>query len=182
MSKYKIIALIGESGSGKDTLLKRVLEECPNLHEIVSCTTRPPREGEINGKNYFFLTYNEFAEKVLNMEMLEACQFRDWFYGTCFDSLDSNLINIGIFNPSGIYALLEYSNIDLIVYYIKANDKERLMRQLNREENPDIEEIFRRYKTDKKDFKFLDFDYTLINNNNEEELLIAINKIKNNII
>ena len=182
MKRYKIIALIGKSGSGKDTLLKRVLEECPKLHEIVSCTTRPPREGEINGKNYFFLTYNEFAEKVLNMEMLEACQFRDWFYGTCFDSLDNNLINIGVFNPSGIYALLEYSNIDLIVYYIKANDKERLIRQLNREENPDIEEIFRRYKTDEKDFKFLDFDYTLINNNNEEELLMAIDKIKNNII
>lgn len=46
MSKYKILGIIGESGSGKDTLLKRVSKAYPQAHEIISYTTRPPREGE----------------------------------------------------------------------------------------------------------------------------------------
>ena len=49
MTNYKIIAIMGEAGSGKDTLMKEVLKACPGLHEIVSCTTRPPREGEVHG-------------------------------------------------------------------------------------------------------------------------------------
>ena len=50
---YKVILLAGKAASGKDTLLQRILEEIPSLHGIVSCTTRPPREGEVNGKIYY---------------------------------------------------------------------------------------------------------------------------------
>lgn len=52
----KIIALIGESGSGKDTLMKEFLMLHKDCNEIISCTTRPRREGEIDGKNYNFLS------------------------------------------------------------------------------------------------------------------------------
>ena len=84
---YKIIAIIGEAGSGKDTIMKRVLEAAPHLHEIVSCTTRPPRDGEIDGVNYHFLTPDNFTSKVMNDEMLEYTMFNNWFYGTSYDSL-----------------------------------------------------------------------------------------------
>lgn len=54
---YKIIALIGKAGSGKDTILKEILKQEPiKYNEIISCTTRPKREGEIDGVNYYFLT------------------------------------------------------------------------------------------------------------------------------
>jgi guanylate kinase len=43
MNQYKILALIGEAGTGKDTLMREVLKQDPSLHEIISCTTRPPR-------------------------------------------------------------------------------------------------------------------------------------------
>ena len=60
MSKYKILALIGEAGSGKDTLMQRILAKAPDLHEIVSCTTCEASEGVVHGKNFFFLTEEEF--------------------------------------------------------------------------------------------------------------------------
>lgn len=177
MNKYKIIALMGEAGSGKDTILKEILKKHSGLHGIVSCTTRPPRENEVNGKDYIFLSKEEFAEKVLNLEMLEAVMFREWFYGTSFDSLDSTCVNIGVFNPEGIYALLEYPNIDLTVYYLQTSPKTRLIRQLNRETYPDIEEIIRRYYADNKDFLDLDFPYKILSNENLEDLEKAIETI-----
>lgn len=179
--KYKIIALMGEAGSGKDTLLNEILKRNKAFHGIVSCTTRPPREGEVDGKSYFFLTKEEFAEKILNMDMLEAVSFRDWFYGTSKDSLDKDSINIGVFNPDGVDALLESDEIDLTVYYIRVCEKTRLIRQLNRETNPDIDEIFRRYLADKEDFSELNFDYHNINNETKEDLEDCIKTIIENL-
>lgn len=150
----KIVALIGKAGSGKDTIMRRIIEQYPNqFHEIVSCTTRPPREGEQDGINYHFLTVKQFTQKVLNGDMLEATEFNGWHYGTALSDLSKNKINIGVFNPAGIYCLMEDPNIDLSVYYIKAKDKTRLLRQLNREEDPNISEIIRRYSADKDNFE-----------------------------
>ena len=169
--KYKIIALIGKAGSGKDFTMKKVLSKRPlELNEIVSCTTRPKRDGEVDGVSYHFLSPEIFSQQLLDGLMLEATLFNDWAYGTAWDALKLNDINIGVFNPAGIDALLENKNIDLKVFYIDADDKVRLMRQLNREINPDCKEIIRRFQTDEKDFALLDFDYTLLPNNNFQDL------------
>ena len=162
MSVYKIIALVGESGSGKDSLLQSVLAASPKAcHEIISCTTRPPREGEVNGKNYYFFTNQEFTELIAANQMLEYTSFNGWYYGTTFGALSAEKVNIGVFNPAGIYSLLKLSDIDLTVVRIYASEKDRLLRQLNREECPNVEEIVRRYSTDKEDFKkFLEYDFT----------------------
>lgn len=167
---YKIIAIIGEAGSGKDTVLKSVMKNNHTAHEIVSCTTRPPRENEIDGINYIFMTGEAFGEKVLRGEMLEASYFNEWFYGTSFESLRSDCVNIGVFNPEGIEALMANKEIDLIVYYVRAKDKTRLLRQLNRESDPDVFEIIRRFKADWIDFENLNFHYNELSNENEEDL------------
>lgn len=168
---YTIIALIGEAGTGKDTLMQRILATRPGeFNEIISCTTRPPREGEMDGVNYFFIDPEEFAYKVLNYEMLEATNFNDWFYGTSYDTLRSDVLNIGVFNPDGIRAIEGRNDIDLKVFRITCSDKIRLLRQLNREENPNVDEIVRRYKTDKEDFYDLEFTYYEIENNSEKDL------------
>lgn len=164
-NKYQIVALIGKAGVGKDSIQKVTCELHPLMfHPIVSCTTRPAREGEIEGVDYHYITLNEFTRKVLNGDMLEATEFRDWFYGTTLESLSKDKINIGVFNPAGVEALLEDSRLDVTVFEVVAPDKQRLMRYLNREENPDCAEMCRRYFTDEKDFADLDFDRYQIDN------------------
>ena len=167
---YKIIALIGKAGSGKDTMMRKVLEKNPNLHEIVSCTTRPRREGEVEGVNYFYLTPEQFGDKVLHDEMLEATCFNDWFYGTSYESLRSDAVNIGVFNPAGIDSLLGRRDVDVHVFYVIASPKDRLLRQLNREKDPNVDEIIRRYKADEIDFADLDFEYDVLYNEIYEDL------------
>lgn len=170
MNNYKILALIGEAGTGKDTLMREVLKQNPSLNEIISCTTRPPREGEVERKNYYFLSNEDFTQKLLNNEMLEATVFNDWCYGTSLDSLDNTKVNIGVFNPAGIESLMTHSNIYIVVYYVRTSDKNRLIRQLSRETNPNIEEIIRRYQADNFDFADLPFHYNEIDNNTLEDL------------
>lgn len=174
---YKIIALIGKAGSGKDTILQQLIKANINLHEIVSCTTRPKREGEIDGVNYFYLTIKQFESETLNGNMLETTCFNGWLYGTSYASLNENAINIGVFNPAGIESLLSYSNVDVTVYYIDAAPKTRLLRQLNREKNPNVDEIIRRYSADEEDFENLNFDCIYLKNEDEKDLQVVVREI-----
>lgn len=158
MPDYKILALMGQSGSGKDTVLQRIMALYPDYYnKIISCTTRPPREGEIDGINYYFLTEDEFFVSEICGNMLESTEFNGWHYGTAFSSLSLDKINIGVFNPAGIWALQDNPNIDLITWYLRTPAKQRLMRQLTREENPNVKEIVRRFSADEKDFEDLSY-------------------------
>jgi guanylate kinase len=175
---YKIIALIGEAGSGKDRLMKEVLAVAPGqFNEIISCTTRPPREGEVEGVNYYFMEEEEFNNKILHSKMIEATNFNGWYYGTSYNALKEDMPNIGVFNPDGIRALLELPDIDLTVYRIKCSNKTRLLRQLNREQNPNVDEIIRRYTTDSIDFENLEFTYISLPNEEMWDLTLGVKKI-----
>lgn len=154
MSQITIIALAGKAGAGKDTILRYLCDNY-DVHEVVSCTTRPMREGETNGVNYHFLTVEEFAEKVMSMEMIEASEFNGWFYGTDITALSEDKINVCVLNPNGIDVLSECRDIKIIPFLVDASDKTRLLRQLNREGDPNVHEIIRRFKTDEEDFDVL---------------------------
>ena len=110
------------------------------------------REHEQDGVNYHFLTVEEFTEKVVNGDMIEATNFNNWFYGTMLSTLSKNKINIGVFNPEAVEILQADKRLNVIVIYIEATNKERLLRQLNREDEPDCHEIVRRFKADEEDF------------------------------
>lgn len=178
MNKYKIIAICGKSAAGKDSLLQEIMRTNPEVHEIVSCTTRPPREGEVQGKNYYFMSVEEFAHKDCMGEMLEISHFRDWYYGTSIEGLDPNLINVGVFNPTGIWALMHDERVQLYVVRVDATDKERLLRSLSREQNPDVDEIIRRYTTDKEDFEWFsqvcEPDYIFFNGGKRDFRITAV--------
>lgn len=171
---YKIVTLSGKAGAGKDRLMQEVLQvlrnESPDftINEIVSCTTRPMREGEVEGKNYYFLTHEEFAERLADGTMVEATIFNDWCYGSCLEHMNEDGINIGVYNPEGVAILQSIPDIMVYSIFVDAPDKVRLLRQLNREENPDVKEIIRRFSADEADFSpdnliDINFQYTVDN-------------------
>lgn len=170
---YKIIAIMGEAGSGKDSLMQEILKLKPEFHEIISCTTRPKRQGEIEGVNYYYYTPEQFGDRVLHDEMLECTVFNDWFYGTSYDSVRSDCINIGVFNPTGVESLVARPDVDVKVIRVVAEDKTRLIRQLNREEWPDVREIVRRFNADWMDFDGVekDFEYIEVSNGQGADLV-----------
>lgn len=171
--KYKLIVLIGESGSGKSALLADAIKVNPDkFHGIVSYTTRPMRQGEIEGVNYHFVSLEQFQKMVEDGRMLEYTSFNGWFYGTGINALVEDKINIGVFNPAGLGGLTNHPQIEVRSYHVYASDKERLLRQLNREMSPDVDEIVRRYHTDQVDFARIGLvfpDMKLLYNNTKND-------------
>ncbi|MBE6358805.1 MAG: guanylate kinase [Lentisphaerae bacterium] len=84
-----LIVISGPSGVGKSTLVKRAMAELPDLRFSVSCTTRAPREGEVDGKSYYFLDDAEFTRRLDNGEFLEHAGVFKHRYGT----LKSEVLN-----------------------------------------------------------------------------------------
>ncbi|MDX2230196.1 MAG: guanylate kinase [Leptolyngbyaceae cyanobacterium bins.349] len=78
----KLIVLTGPSGVGKGTLLRSLLERHPELYLSVSATTRSPRPGEVDGKDYFFVNRPTFERMIANGELLEWAEFAGNLYGT----------------------------------------------------------------------------------------------------
>lgn len=175
----KVIALIGPSGSGKDTLLTTALEKIPSLSRVVSYTTRPMREGEKEGEDYYFIDYDNFSEKLLNGDFIEANTFNGWGYATGYESFDKNKINIIALDPGRCELLMDNDAFLVYPYLVKCRDKTRLLRQLKREEEPNVEEIVRRYQTDKADFNFIPFPYFSLPNENRKELKQSIEILRN---
>ncbi|MEE0059826.1 MAG: guanylate kinase [Acutalibacteraceae bacterium] len=82
MSKGKILVISGPSGVGKGTVVKELLKDSDEFALSISATTRQPREGEIDGVNYFFMTKEQFVSKIENDQMLEYAEYCDNYYGT----------------------------------------------------------------------------------------------------
>ena len=168
MNKIKLLALFGESSAGKDTIQHWLVSEIPNMHGLVSYTTRPPRDYEIEGKEYHFTTKEKFRELITKKKILESTVFNGWYYGTSIDELKKDKINVGVFNPEGIKQLLiPFDGIDVLPVWIQAPEKTRLLRSLNRETNPNCVEICRRFLADINDFSQIDFNYEIYLNNND---------------
>lgn len=181
MEKIKLIVLFGPAGSGKDTILKKALKKIPQLHKPILYTSRPKREKELNGVHYNFISQEEFTNKlIVEQNLIEASVFNGWGYGSTLDCYDSNKINIlalGIEHLKDIMNL--HSDIfDVFPIYIKVSDKERLLRQLNREKNPNVNEIIRRFQSDKEDYSKLDFFYYVSENENKWDLRKSIKFLK----
>lgn len=179
MGRYKVIALMGPAGSGKDTIIKSAIELYPEVfHKVVTCTTRSPRENEYQGIDYLFLTEEEFKEKIANKEMLEYTSFNNWYYGTCTSSFSKEKINLIALNPAGIRKLLKNNKIDIVTYYLRVSDKERLLRQINRESTSDAKEIARRFASDQRDFNNIeDIPCIEIANERKEDIYTIVGQI-----
>ena len=92
-NKTKLLVISGSSGVGKGTVIKSLLEKCPDLNLSISCTTRNKREGEVHGVNYFYLTQEEFDNAVAQDEFLEWAKFSGKCYGTKKSYIEECLAN-----------------------------------------------------------------------------------------
>lgn len=161
---YKIITLFGASGSGKDTIMNKLLLSRPSVNKVIPYMTRPPREYEINGIDGHFISSEEFLNKIADKQMIEYTLFNGWYYGTGIDTLREDVINIGTFDVTRIMHLQEDERCEVFPFLVYAPNKFRLLRNLNREDNPNCYEICRRFLEDSKDLTNIPFDYIALDN------------------
>lgn len=123
---------------------------------MVSATTRPPRDGEQNGLDYYFVSNRQFEKLIENNQLIEFTHFRKWHYGIPYNEVKKGYINIGVFNPEGLETLqrLRY-DYWVIPIYIEERFDVRLWRSHDREGKWKLE-YFRRLITDYFDFKNID--------------------------
>ena len=159
----KIVYLMGKSSTGKDTIFKRLLEDDSlKLTNIVPYTTRPIRDGEKDGEEYFFTDEEEFLRlrdqgKVIEDRLYDTFH-GPWRYFTVDDGQvqlqSQNHIMIGTLEAYG--KMREYFGKDKILpVMIELDDGIRLQRALNRErrqDSPKYEEMCRRFLADSADF------------------------------
>ncbi len=92
MNKQRnLLVVSGPSGAGKDTVVGRMMERHPEIEISVSATTRAPRQGEQDGVNYYYMTNEQFEQKIEQCEMLEYVKYCDKYYGTPKSEVDKRL-------------------------------------------------------------------------------------------
>jgi guanylate kinase len=153
---------MGKSASGKDTIYKELIEKIPKFHSIVPYTTRPMREGEKDGVEYFFVDQERFDEMMDEEKIIEFRSYNTkcgiWTYFTADDGQielwQYDYLVIGTIES--YYALKEYFGDDVMVpLYIEVEDGLRLSRALERERaqtKPQYAELCRRFLADAEDF------------------------------
>lgn len=158
----KLYCILGKSASGKSTI-ERLLEE-KELKRLISVTTRPMRENEREGVDYNYITISEFENLKNNNKLLEYTEYRGWHYGLSIEQIDMNDDKdyIAVIEPTGYKQIKEKLGDKVVGIYITVQDKERLIRALNREVNPDVDEIVRRFLSDKELFKGIETEVDYI--------------------
>ncbi|MBR4343666.1 MAG: guanylate kinase [Lachnospiraceae bacterium] len=159
----KIYCLMGKSSSGKDTIYKKLLERLPDRFKtIISYTTRPIRDGEKDGVEYFFRTVPEFLQLEKDGKIIESRVYHtvhgDWYYFTADDGQIelSKYDYILIMTPEGCLSLKKYfGNERIMPIYIEVEPGLRLARAVERERRqhtPKYAELCRRFLADEQDF------------------------------
>ena len=159
----RIYYLLGKSATGKDTLYKEILKRRPKLRTVTMYTTRPIREGETDGVEYFFTGREELERQLASGKVIESRTYQTiagpWTYYTVDDGQfnvadDESCLMIGTLESyDKMCAYFEAGK--MVPVYIEVPDGIRLLRAVKREENqkrPNYREVCRRYLADEKDF------------------------------
>ena len=159
----RIYYLLGKSATGKDTLYKEILNRRPKLRTVTMYTTRPIREGETDGVEYFFTDREELERQLASGKVIESRTYQTiagpWTYYTVDDGQfdvadDESCLMIGTLE-SYEKMCTYFEAGKMVPVYIEVPDGIRLLRAVKREENqkkPNYREVCRRYLADEKDF------------------------------
>jgi len=175
-----LLILAGPAGSGKTTLCDRLVDENDHLERVVTCTTRAPREGEIDGVDYYFLSDDQFDAKVEAGEFLEWAQVHTYRYGTLKSTIEAKLeddvdlvMNIDV---QGVASVQEAARNQpmigqrLATVFIMPASFDELKERLRVRGKDDEAEISRRIESAEKEIEqWRSFDYLLCSKSKAED-------------
>ena len=179
--KGKLIIVSGPSGSGKSTVTKIVKDKL-NIPLSISATTRNPRDGEIDGKDYLFLSEEEFKNKIANDEFYEYAEVHGNYYGTLKKTVEDNLnkgLNVILEIDVQGALIAKEKKKDAILVFFRTKDMEVLEKRL-RDRKTDSEEVIQtRLKNAETELKYENkYNYTIINENLEDSIQELIDIIE----
>lgn len=149
----KRIIIVGAGASGKDYLKKKFKDR--GFAGAVSCTSRPIRKNEVNGKDYFFISEEEFKKDIEKDSFYEWITFNGWYYGTPRILMEASSM-VFIMTPSGIAKLKEEDRKESFIIYLDIDEN---IRRIRLSERGDADTVDRRILADIEDFKdFKDYD------------------------
>lgn len=168
-NKGTLYVISAPSGCGKGTILSEVLKNVKNIHYSVSATTRQPREGELNGVNYYFITREEFETEISNGGMLEYAEFCGNYYGTpkakVMEKLDLGIDVILEIETVGAMKVKE-SYPDAVLIFILPPSIDTLRERLIGRGTEALDVIDRRVGEAASEIeKSYNYDYVLVNDN-----------------
>ncbi|HEX2392071.1 MAG TPA: guanylate kinase [Solirubrobacterales bacterium] len=163
----KVFVITGPSGVGKGTLIKRLLAACPSLELSISATTRRPREGEVDGRDYHFLAREEFDRRIDAGDFLEFATYSGNRYGTLRSEVERRLeaghsvvLEIEVQGAQQVRAAKE----DSVQIFIAPPDPAVLRERLRGRGTDSEEAIDRRLEVAKQELAVKeDFDYQVVN-------------------
>ena len=176
--KGLLIVLSGPSGVGKGTVCKELIKYF-NAWFSVSATTRGKRDGEIEGQDYFFVSKEEFEQKIKDNQFLEYATYNNNYYGTLKSKINEKLNeNIDVFAEIEVNGAKNIKNIykDSILIYILPPSLKELEERLRGRNTENEQTIINRMNITKEEIKQIDiYDYAVVNDNLEK----TIEKVKN---
>ena len=168
--KHVLLAVSGPSGVGKGTIVKTIINRRADVVESVSCTTRPPREGEIHGKHYFFLSHEEFERRIAEDDFLEYNEHFGNYYGTPKSFVKETLKEKSVIMEIEVVGALKAKKVfpECLLVMVVPPSVEELKKRLIARGSETEEEIKKRlarmdYELSHKD----QYDYVIVNDDLE---------------
>ena len=174
MDKGVLLIVSGLSGAGKGTICKRIMEKYPDYELSISATTRDPRPGEVDGREYFFITKEEFEDRIKNGQLLEYAKYVDNYYGTPKDwvlaQMDQGKNVILEIELQGAFQVRDQIP-EAVLIFIMPPDMEELERRLRGRGSETEEQIKKRLLRAMEEIEYVDqYDYVIVNEEVEKSV------------
>ncbi|MDI3535457.1 MAG: guanylate kinase [Thermosediminibacterales bacterium] len=173
-----LVVISGPSGAGKGTLCERLLKKNHSIYKSVSMTTRQPRKGEIDGESYYFITEEEFKNKIKNGEFLEWAKVYGNYYGSprakVLEKLRQGMdVLLEIDIQGAIQVKKSFS--DGVFIFILPPSFEELSERIKKRATEDEKTIYLRLKSAYEEIKHaLEYDYIIVN----DDIQDAVDKLE----
>jgi guanylate kinase len=169
----KMIVICAPSGTGKSTLLNRLKLDIPELVWSVSCTTRAIRNGEVHGRDYYFIKTETFEDQIANDEFIEWAKVHSNYYGTSkrfvTEGLAHNRKMLFDLDVQGADAMKKIYGDEVKVIFIEPPSVEELEKRLRNRGTDSDKVIIERVENARKELmRKLDFDQIILNDDVEK--------------